>query len=115
MALTLTFTTNSGITISDAYGLITDFRLLADGRLESVLSIWASPQTCGEGKERIGSQVFNLGPEHPQYQELYDLVADALYDHLVTELNAEDYEGQTIRPGSLIQPIPENTEEVSEQ
>lgn len=103
MALTLSLLElPNGLDISNAYGLITEFRLLADRRLEIVISYWKDADACGQGKERLASNVVHVGPENEAYAELFGVVAFAAYNYLKDELGATDYEGDTIYPGSLI-------------
>jgi hypothetical protein len=103
MALTLTLLQlPSGLEIPNAYGLITEFRLLNDRRLEIVISYWKDAEACGQGKERLGSNVFHVGSENEAYQELFSVVTLAAYNYLKEELGSADYEGDTVYPGSLI-------------
>ena len=92
----------NGLEISNAYGLITEFRLLNDRRFEMVVSYWKDAQACGQGKERLASNVLHVGPENSAYQELFGVVAFAAYNYLKEELGAADYQGDTVYPGSLI-------------
>lgn len=103
MALTLpSFQTSSGLTIADAYALITEFRLLSEGHIEIGLSIWKDSQTCGEGKDRIGFLAFTASPSS-QHQALTESVKQAAYLHLQSVIeDSELFSGEPVYPGSLI-------------
>jgi hypothetical protein len=104
MALSISsFATSFGITLTNTYGLITNFRLLADRRIELELSIWASPEACGNGLPRVASKIVHIDSDNPAYQQLFQTVASAAYAYLQNDLEgAIDYSGETIYPGSLI-------------